>query len=126
MVVDSAVVTSAEHDRKQRAARRASNASGFYTVRIMPFASARRAASKPRASMLYVGTDEAESALDAARQAAERYAAPKEWSRILVRRRSKRSMVFELYRFLTKYEKPLSNANKLQREHVANIVVEKK
>jgi hypothetical protein len=125
-VVDSAVVTSEEHDRRRRAAARAAKVSGFYTVRIMPFASAKRTANKPRASMLYVGTDEAESALDAARQAAERYAGPKEWSRILVRRRNKRSMVFELYRFLTKYEKPLSNANRLQREHVANIVVEKR
>lgn len=95
-----------------------------YTVRIMPFARAKRAASKPRAMVLHIGTDEAESALDAARQAAERYAAPK-WNRVMVRRRrGKRGTVFELYRFITRPERRDGNLRNLQREHVANIVVE--
>ena len=97
----------------------------FYAVRIMPLARATRSASKPRVSVLYVGTDEAASRLDAARQAAERYAEPKKWRRVMVQRRG---AVFQLYRFLTANEasKARGNMSRLRREHVANIVVERR
>jgi len=99
---------------------------GFYVVRIRPIANAARARS-PRQAVFYIGTDEAESFSDAAQQAAQRYAEPKRWRRVCATRsRGGGGKLFLLYRYRTQAETPQGNISKLQREHVANIAVEKK